>query len=132
MIGSFGDIIFETSDQRILTFTGMKLDAIGRWADHDRIGAKPMPEFIGPGLQSVSFTVDLNGNLGVKPREEMGLWLEYAESGFAEYLIINTTPLGSDMWIVKSVSQAWGMVLNAGELFSGKIDVTLGEYITEV
>ena len=131
MIGYFGmDIIFETSDQRILTFSGLKQEIASRWGSHELIGVKPKTEYIGPGLDTISFTVDLNGNNGVKPRTEMDLWLVKARDGVAETFVIGDKPLGADRWIVKSVSQAWNTVFNRGELFSCKVDVTLEEYIS--
>lgn len=131
MIGYFGkDMIFETSDDRILTFTDFKRDAASRWASHEVIGKKPTTEFIGPGLDTVSFTVNLNGNNGVKPRDEMDKWQIKARDGGAETLVIGDKPLGADKWIVKSVSQAWGVIFNRGELFSGKVDITLEEYVS--
>lgn len=133
MIGYFGkDIIFETSDQRILTLAGLTRDIASRWGSHELIGVKPKTEFIGPGLDTINFTVDLNGNNGVRPRTEMDLWLEKARSGIAETFVIGGKPLGVDKWIVKSVSQAWGTIFNRGELFSCKVDVTVEEYISEL
>ena len=132
MIGYFGkDIIFETSDERILTFTDFNRDTASRFAMHEVIGKKPTTEFVGPGLDTITFTVHLNGNNGVNPREEMNKWLEYARSGQAEILVVGVA-LGVDKLVVKSVSQAWGVVFNRGEIFSGKVDVTLEEYISEL
>ena len=131
MIGYFGkDIIFETSDQRILTFTGLTRETASRYNGHELIETKPKTEFIGPGLDTITFTIDLNGNNGVKPREEMEKWLDKAREGEAEIIVIGGKPLGADKWVVKSVSQAWGTVLNRGELFSGKMDISLEEYIS--
>jgi Phage P2 GpU. len=133
MIGWFGsDVIFETSDTRILTFTGLKIDSAARFGSHEIIGKKPVTEYIGPGLMSLTFTVTLNGNLGVKPKDEMLLWLAMADSGQVEYLVLGGDVLGDNAWCVKSVSEAWDTIFNLGELFSGKIDVTLEEYISEV
>lgn len=132
MIGFFGDIIFETSDKRILNFAGLKRDVESRIATHEIIGKKPATEYIGPGLQKVTFTVTLNGNHGVKPRAEMERWLAKVESGEVATLAIGGKPLGTDKWIVRSVSEAWDTVFNGGELFSGKIDVTLEEYISRL
>jgi hypothetical protein len=129
MIGYFGDIIFETSDSRILNFSGFKRDAAGRWTKHDTIGKKPVSEFLGPDLDTITFTVNLNGSNGIKPREEMDRWLEYARNGEAEILVIGNKPLGVDKWTVQSISQAWDVVWNNGELYSGKVDVTLQEYV---
>lgn len=131
MIGYYGDIIFETSDKRILNFTGLRVDTEGRFATHEIIGKKPVTEYIGPNLQKISFTVNLNGNHGVKPRAEMERWMEKVESGEAEVLVIGGKPLGSDKWIVKSISETWDTIFNGGELFSGKVEVSLEEYITK-
>lgn len=132
MIGYFGKIIFETSDRRILNFDGLKLDVSGRYASHEVIGRKPVTEYLGPGLITLSFTVNLNGSFGVKPRGEMERWLAMAEKGIAELLVIGGRPLGSDRWVVKAVSESWNTVFRGGELFSGKIDVTLEEYLSRL
>jgi phage protein U len=132
MLGNFGSIVFETSDKRILTFSGLKIDSAARYGSHEIIGKKPRTEYVGPGLLSLSFTINLNGKLGVKPSDEMQKWLTLAKTGQAEYLMINDQLLGDDRWCVKSVSEAWDTILNGGELYSGKIDVTLEEYISEV
>lgn len=132
MIGYFGDIIFETSDKRILNFIGLRVDGEGRFATHEPIGKKPAIEYIGPALQKITFTINLNGNHGVKPREEMERWLIKAENGEAETLVIGGKPLGTDKWIVRSVSEAWDTIFNGGELFSGKIEVSLEEYISRL
>lgn len=132
MIGFFGDIVFETSDQKILTFSDFSRDSAARWNTHDVIGRKPTSEYVGPGLDSISFTVNLSGNHGVKPREEMEKWLMKENTGVAEILVIGNKVIGNDRWVVKSVSQAWNVVLNKGELFSGSIDIELEEYVEEL
>ncbi|MFT5873860.1 MAG: hypothetical protein ACI8WT_002812 [Clostridium sp.] len=133
MIGYFGkQIIFETSDKRIMSFTGLIVDIASRYATHDVIMKKPKTEFLGPGLDTISFTVNLNGSFGIKPREEMDKWAILSRDGVAESFVIGGKPLGSDKWVVKSVSQAWDTIFNGGELFSGKIDVNLEEYISKM
>lgn len=132
MIGYLGDIVFETSDQRILTFTGFKHDSAGRWEKHSVIGQKPVQEFVGPDIDTITFTVNLNGSYGVKPRDEMEKWLNMVNDGIVDVLVIGTKALGKDKWSVKNVSEAWEVVFNKGELFSGKVDVTLEEYIESI
>jgi len=57
MIGYFGDdIIFEISDTKIYNFSGFKRDTASRYATHEIIGEKPVTEYIGPGLCTISFT----------------------------------------------------------------------------
>ncbi|KZL88721.1 phage tail protein [Clostridium magnum] len=132
MIGYFGDIVFETSDKKILTFTSFKHDSAGRWEKHNVIGTKPISEFVGPDLDTITFTINLNGSYGVKPRDEMEKWIGLVNSGIVDVLVIGTKALGQDKWSVKGVSEAWDVIFNKGELFSGKIDVTLEEYIESI
>lgn len=129
MIGFFGDIIFETNDKRIITFTGFQRNAAGRWASHEVIGRKPVSEFLGPGLDTISFTVLLNGNFGVKPRKELERWQRKVQRGEAETLVIGNKTVGANLWVVTSVSEAWNVVLNKGEIFSAQIEVELEEYV---
>ncbi|OPJ63679.1 phage tail protein [Clostridium chromiireducens] len=132
MIGYFGDVVFETSDKRILTFTDFKYQSAGRWEKHNVIGKKPKSEFIGPDLDSVTFSITLNGSFGIKPREEMEKWISKVNNGVVDVLVLGNKVLGQDKWKVSQVSEAWDTFFNRGELYSGKIDVTLEEYITEV
>ena len=47
MIGTFGTaLVFEVSDSRVLTFSGMTREVSGRWTDHEVMGVKPKPEFL--------------------------------------------------------------------------------------
>ena len=132
MIGYFGDIYFEKSDELIRTPANFKINLAGRFAGHEVIGEKPVTEFTGPGLGQISFTIMLNGNHGVKPRAEMEDWLDKADNGVAAYLVLNHRPIGDNLWVVKSVSEAWDVIFSAGELFSGKVDVALEEYVAKV
>lgn len=130
MIGFFGDIIFETNDERILTFANFQRNSGGRWEKHDIIQRKPALEFIGPDLDRVSFTVILNGSYGVSPREEMVRWLVKERSGAAETLVIGNAALGMDKWVVRSVSQMWNVIMNEGKVLSGRVDIELEEYLS--
>lgn len=46
MIGTLGrKIIFEVSDNRVLTFESMSREVSGRWTEHEVLGVKPKAEF---------------------------------------------------------------------------------------
>ena len=129
MIGYFGKIRFETSDKRILTFRDFKRDSSVRSEKHNVIGAKPVKEFIGPELDTITFTIDLSAANGVNPRVDAEKWLRMNRAGQAHMLVIGDRWLGLDKWTVENVSQAWNMVFNKGELYSCSVDITLEEYI---
>lgn len=129
MIGSFGKIIFETNDSRILTFGNFSRESSSRSEAHAVIGTKPAKEFIGPELDRITFTVKFSANFIKNPRVEAEKWLRMNRAGEAHKLIIGKRALGLDKWTVENVSQAWDVVFKNGEVFSCSVDVTLEEYI---
>jgi phage protein U len=130
MIGYLGDIVFETSDQRILTFADFKHDITARWESHAIIGQKPRLEFIGAELETVSFTILFKADLGVKPSEELQKLREKIQNGKAELLVIGGIPLGDDLWVIESMSESWNCLWNEGQLYSASGDITMKEYIS--
>lgn len=131
MIGYFDDLIFETSDSRILTISDMQRTANALYEDHASIGQKPQSEFLNPDLDSISFTILLDIGLGVDPKTEADKWLAKCRSGIAGTLCVGV-PLGVDKWTIRSVSQSWDRILNNGKLIHCKVDVTMKEYITNM
>ena len=93
-IGTLGPIVFEVSDKKTLTFNGMTRDVSGRWVEHEVMGVKPKPEFLGAGNQKITLPITLSAGLGVRPRKMLELVESMVESGDAEYLIINCKPVG--------------------------------------
>ena len=128
-LGSFGDIVFETSADKILTPQGIKRDISSRWNTLEVIGQKPVSEFSGPNLDTITFTIILDNRFGVEPKEVMDKFLSYCRSGEAFTLIIGTA-IGVDKWKITQGSQMWDIVDSDGKVISGKVDVTFEEYLT--
>lgn len=129
MIGTLGKkIIFEVSDDVALTFNGMTRDISGRWADHETMGTKPKPEFLGPGNQTITLPITLSATLGVRPRAMLELVEAMVESGAAEYLVIGTRPVGKNPFRLTASSETWDVVYSRGELAKATVTITLEEY----
>ena len=129
MIGTLGSrIIFEVSEQKVLTFTNMTREVSGRWAEHEALGTKPRPEFLGPGLSTGSLEILLSATLGVKPRSVLEAVADMVESGTAEYLIIGNRPVVYNPYRLMSASEAWETIFSRGELVRARLTLTLGEY----
>ena len=129
MIGTLGpNLVFETSDNYVLTFAGMTRDVSGRWATHETPGIKPRAEFLGPGLQTVSLPITLSSNLGVKPRQMLERVEQMVETGDTEYLILGYRPVGKNRFRVTASSETWDVIYNRGELARAKLTLTLEEY----
>ena len=129
MIGCIGKkVIFETSDKKVLNFNNFTRSANGKWAVHELINAKSKSEFLGAGLQKVSFDIHLDVSLGVKPREVIDLLFRYVEHGVADNLVVGTRRIGNNLWKVTDVSETWNTVLNHGELVSADLNISMEEY----
>ena len=129
MIGTLGKkIVFEVSDDVALTFSGMTRDISGRWADHETMGTKPKPEFLGPGNQTITLPITLSATLGVRPRTMLELVEAMVESGTAEYLVIGTKPVGKNPFRLTGSSETWDKVYSRGELAKATVTIALEEY----
>lgn len=129
-IGSWGrDLVFSTSDRRILNFQKFSRSSGSEWATHSRIGKKDQAEYLRPKLQKVTFTMKLDATLGVRPRSMLDLLILYAERGTVNILVIGGKRVGEYYWMITDLSEAWETVLNRGELVSAKVNVTMQEYL---
>lgn len=129
MIGTFGPIVFETSDRRILTFRELGREVAGRWASHTVIGVKPKKEFLGAEAQSITFTVRLSATHGVRPRATLDTIANLVETGQTHTLIIGQRPVGLNPFALVSCSESWDQVLSGGELVAATVSLTLEEYL---
>lgn len=129
MIGTLGNkIVFEVSDDAVMTFQNMSREVSGRWADHEAMGVKPKSEFLGPGNQSISLPITLSAALGVRPRTVLQTVEDMVESGAAEYLVIGTRPVGKNPFRLTGSSETWDRVYSRGELAKATVTITLEEY----
>ena len=53
MIGTFGNIVFETTDKKILTFSNFSRQVSGRWKSTDTLRGKPVKEYLGDALRPI-------------------------------------------------------------------------------
>lgn len=129
VIGCFGTyLVFETSDAKIFNFNGLKRTVSGRWATHERIGLKPLKQFLGPGADQITFTVKLDAQHGIRPKDTLeliGLCVSY---GLPGYLVIGNRRVGVSRFVVTQMSETWDCVWNGGELVQATVELTLEEY----
>lgn len=130
MIGNFGSrIVFETSDRKILTFSGLSQKVSGKYSKHSIIGQKDRTEFTGPGSRSVSFKILLDVNLGIRPQDIIENIEDAIEQGEVEYLVIGGKPIGKNRFYISSVSEAMDVVLSNGGIARATLSITMEEYI---
>ncbi len=130
MIGNFGSrIVFETSDRKILTFSGLTQKVSGKYTKHSVSGGKDRPEFTGPGSRSISFKMILDVSLGVRPRDILSSIEGAVENGETEYLVIGGRPVGANKFYISSVSETFDVILAHGEIARASLQVSMEEYV---
>ena len=126
-IGYVGEVIFNTSDSKILSFHDFKVNASGNWGEHKRNGKKSEYEFLGPSSKTVSFVIELDANYGVNPRDMLDILTKYVEDGLVSPLVIGNKKVG-DKWRLTKLSSSWSSIMSGGELIKASATVTLEEY----
>jgi phage protein U len=129
MIGLLGNLRFRVNDNKVFTFQNMRREISASWNSMERIGQKPISEFGGASLQTVSLEITLDASLGVKPRQLLGDLERMTESGEANKLVIGRKMVGKNKWVITKCSEAWEVILRGGELYRAKVTLSLQEYL---
>ena len=107
IIGNWGlGLIFQTSDRRVFTPENLKRTTSAVWATHSRMGLKDQSEFIRPGLGQITFDIQLNAELGVRPRLMMDYINNCVETGDVQMLVIGFRRVGKHRWKITNASTA--------------------------
>ena len=128
MIGTFGNIVFETSSERIRTFDGFARKGSAAFAEHAVVDDKPRLQHTGSGLDEISFSVRLDISLGLNPSDELEKFRDILAAGDAQKLIINGKVLGA--FVLTELEESWSRVDNKGRLMVANLNISLKEYVS--
>ena len=129
-IGNLGKlIVFEVSNEKVLTFKNMTQTVKGRWNTHSVIGRKPVSEFLGADQRNISLDIFLTVNHGVKPLKTIDAIERAIESGTPYPFVIGGRKIGNNQWVITSMSETWGTIIRDGQLVSANLALTLSEYV---
>ena len=127
-IGTFGNVILETSNDLVRTFKDMTRDTNVRLASHDIIGKKPVIEWIGPGTDTIKFSMQFNSILGVEPKDEEKKLRDMAQTGKVAHIIVGGEPISDYKFIIESISSSGRIYDRDGNLIKSMVDITVKEY----
>lgn len=128
-IGSLGPVVFVVGPEAIRTFAELSRSSAGRWANHEILGKKPISQFIGPGLDTVSFTMRFDVRYRINPRKELSKLVDLERAGKAMSLIVGGEGLGVNKWKITSLEQSWEEIDGKGNLLKATATITLEEYV---
>jgi len=128
-LSSWGDIVFEVSQQRIRTIDEFERSGSARWAIQEPLGSKPLPQFIGDGQDTIRFALRLYAMLGIDPAEEMKRLWDKKSKGVVARLMWFGYPFGSKAakWYIQTIEEEIRHI--SREKFLGiEATITMGEY----
>lgn len=126
-IGSFGPVTFTASEQQVRTFSGFQRQRKARFARHDVINSKPLIEYTGDDLDTITLDMRFDVFLGIDPRSELDLLGAIKESGEAYPLVIGGTVLAD--YVITDMSEDWRRIDGRGNVIVASVNVQLLEYV---
>lgn len=129
LVGSLGEVPFIVARGLVRTFSDYSREGSGRWAKHDLIGQKPVLEYLGEGIEKISFKMLLRADHGLNPENEVEKLRKMRDNGEIVVLILADKPVGNNSWIIESIGESvtfWDAFGNARSI---SIDISLQEYV---
>ena len=132
--GSSSFSLFKSSSNfKVMTLDNFQRSAEGRWATHEIIGVenKPLKEFLGPGLEKITFSIFLSVDLGISPEIELGKLRKLRDSGVVCDFVLGSQPVTTNSWIITSLSEDHRIKDNKGQTVQAAVNVSMEEYVKE-
>ncbi|MBQ3396322.1 MAG: phage tail protein [Synergistaceae bacterium] len=129
MIGSYGDIVFEVSSERVKTFRDFQIQRSAKYSEHAIHGRKALLEFTGLSPASLSINIRLDAGLGLNPKEELNMLYEVLNNHITMPFILDGEPQGDNLWVLESIDEKREIIDNHGTLIAAEITLKLKEYI---
>ena len=129
-IGMLGDIIFEVSDDYVLTpGNGVSWSGSARISTHQRHGTHAKTEFTGIDTDKMSLPITLSAYLGVNPQTVIGKLFVYERTGTTLPLVLGHKAYGKFRWLLKDHKVTMKHFDNEGDLTHCNVTLNLVEYL---
>ena len=129
MIGSFGEVVFEVSSERIRTFRDFQIQHSAKYTEHAIHGRKGLLEFTGLSASTASLSIRLDAGLGINPKEELNTLHEILTKHEALPFILDGEPQGEGLWVLESIGENYEIIDNHGTAIAVEVSIKLKEYI---
>jgi len=135
MLGAIGSkeiddvIIFEVSDERILTIDEFVRTNTVRFAKNDVLLKKPVSQYVGPDLDTIEFKIILKAQYGVNPKAEMDKLTYLHRDGTTVSIIIGKMAFGMYRWRIADLGMPFDVIDNNGVCLSSTLTISFEEYV---
>ncbi|BAQ11439.1 p2 family protein [Bacillus sp. OxB-1] len=129
VIGSYGEVVFEVSPKKMLSFSELEKNNRSRWAEHEIQGQKAKLEFEGAGLDDLKYKLLLRAENGINPMKEMAKLEKMNDRGMAAHFILGNKPIAPNKFVITELSEALKNIDQLGNILSAEVTVSLKEYV---
>jgi len=124
-IGSFGDVVFEVSDELVRTFNGLRQTKRGRYSVLNVANHEQLLQYDGKELQPVSFNIQLHHRF-CDPMAEIDKLRAMVDAHEAYSLIVGEFFVG--VFVLEEMSSDWKTVAKNGVIMMADAHLQLKEY----
>jgi len=127
MLGSYGDVTFEVSEERVRSWRDFQRSGKARWAAHELVQEKPVLQHVGPDLEEIKFSVRFDVAQGMNPTAEIDKLRKLRDAAEPQTLTIGGKPLGK--FALESLEESHNWFDNRGALLGASVTLSLKEYV---
>ena len=136
VIGYLGEnaekgIVFQVSEQTVLTLSNWKWSGAARYAVHQRHNTHALTEFTGLDPDKITFDLALLRELGTDPMEEVVKLWGYERNATAVTLTVGSKVYGKYRWNVVSHDMSMTYTDQNGDVTAATVSVTLQEFLRD-
>lgn len=128
-IASFASKIFSVSSKKIYTFTDFSHNSDLRIEEQEVEGQKPSTYIKGSGLDDINLTVPLIFQDSINVDDEVKDWCNLKDNSIPYMLIIGTTPVGNNKFLLVKVSESETTFDNNGKRLKTKLTLQFQEFV---
>lgn len=126
-LATLGDeITFGVNTDKVYTFTDLERSGESRWSEQEVYSTKPVLEFLGPGLDTLTLSVRFDKDRGVDPSTEIAKFRKLRDTGAIVPFIVGDKVLGN--YVLKGIGQELRRFDPKGGLICSIVKLTLREY----
>ena len=129
IVGSFGDVVFEVSNFKVLTVKDFRRDTKANYTEHKVINGLTILEYLGRDLEQITFSVTFHQGLGINNvLEEAHRFRQMAWNGEPNFLIIGGHAYTENRMVITDLSENVEFWTGDGHHLAATMEVTLKEY----
>lgn len=125
-LGSIGGIAFST--KKLFTPDEISRSTSPRWTTHEILNKQPKSQFLGPGLDTLSFIIRLDARFGVDPRKEGDRMIQIARKGLPVTFALGGKKMGTYRWKIMTVDETYRHIDVKGVIRYIEMNISLEEY----